>query len=331
VIDILQLAELVKQFNAERVRHGVTKGDALKSIQIDLHALTLQTMTEDPEIIPLIVGVIHLLVDYRDNAIPGDAGNEALQELEALLSKGWLPTNWSAWMAPWVLRGDLIEATTKPPHNLGCTLLRWNSFCDYYAASYSRTKFSPSDQKSLWERMELRKIEVPVEEIHLGGANGVVWFTDECTIRQACPSEIGEDGINGSLAYDRLGLDWSRSWEENDGSGGGASRAVLLSVALEWRSRAERGVRAPIALDGWGSLAFVPGNLPRAGTWPEVGSFTVEPSSGTRGLPEGIHGPLSVKADEGCPVEGCGKVSKRIADRVTECGVKVIKAALGRL
>lgn len=330
-LDILRLAGVVEAFNEARARPSLSKANALALIHDDLRALAAQALDEDLEIIPLVVGLIHLLVDFRDGSIPENAGHEALQALEKHLSQGWPPTDWSSWMAPWVLHGDPIQAGPGTLGPKGSTLLRWGAFCDYSAASYSKSKFSPDDRNRLWERVRHGRIEVLLKDLHLDGANGVVWFTDYDEICRDCPPGKGQNGIDASRAYDSLGLDWSQNWEDNDRQGGGSGRAILLSVSLERRSRAAGGVRAPTALDGWGCLIFVPGNVPRGGRWPEVGSFTVDPLTGRRCLPEGIHGPLDVLSGATCPIEECGTVSKRIADRLTECGDKIVENALRRL
>ena len=167
--------------------------------------------------------------------------------------------------------------------------------------------------------------------LHLGEPNRVVWFTDEATMRGDCPTAGAGSRLDAGRAYDRLGLDWSRRWEGKDDQGHDSARAVLLSVSLERRLRAAGGSHATTALDGWGCLGFVPGDLRRGGPWPAVGSFTVNPVDGRRGLPEGVHGPLVVDAAGACPVEGCGRVAKSVSDRLEECGKDIVERALARL
>lgn len=331
-VEIVRLAGVVGAFNVDWKRPGRSKAEALALVRDELEALAAQARDEDPEMIPVVVSLIHLLADFRDGAVPEDLGEQLFQLLEENLSRNWLPPDWSDWLARWVLHGEPVAAHPGPAGPLGCTLIRWGAFCDYYAAAYGKAKFSPHDQQRLWERLEQGRLQMTQRELHLDGTHGVVWFTDEGELRRVCASpQDGRERIDGNRAYDRLGLDWSQRWERIDPEGEGASRAVLLSVPVESRSRAAGGLFAPTALDGWGNLAFVPGDPQRGGAWPSVGSFTVDPVSGERGFPEAVHGRLDVAEGETCPVEGCGEVSKALADRIAECGPDVVARALRRL
>jgi hypothetical protein len=330
-IEVRRLAEVVRIFQRSWESPDRAEQDPLGPVRDMLRELAVEALTEDPEMVPVVVGLIHLLVDVHHGAVPQDAASEGLSILESQLSQGWLPPNWSSLMALWVLRGGDIQEGPPPNDHQGCSLIRWRAFCDHYAAGYGKTKFNPVELEQLWSRVESGKIELLERDIHLNGANGVVWFTDERKIRGDCPAPGQESRIDGNQAYDRLGLDWSRSWEEKDEQGRDSTRAVLLSVPVARRLQAARGSHSPTALDGWGCLGFVPGDRERGGVWPSVGSFTVNPVDGQRSLPEGVHGPLDVGRGERCSVEGCGRVARTVSDRLEECGKEIVERAIARL
>lgn len=330
-IEVRRLADVVKVFAQAWKSPDRSGQEALGLVRDPLRALAEESLAEDTDMIPVVVGLIHLLVDIQDGAVPDDAAAAGLESLENQLSQGWLPPNWSSFMALWVLRGGGIQEGPKPNDYRGCSLIRWPSFCDHYAAGYGKAKFSPADLEQLWSRVEQGKIELLEKDVHLNGPNGVVWFTDEETVRGDCRAVGEESRIDGNQAYDRLGLDWSRSWEGKDELGRDSTRAVLLSVPVARRLQAARGSHSPTALDGWGCVGFVPGDRERGGVWPSVGSFTVNPVNGQRSFPEGVHGPLDVAGGERCSVEGCGRVAKNVSDRLEECGKEIVERAIARL
>jgi hypothetical protein len=322
-IDVQRLGEVVKVFNQAR---------AWEPVRGELRALAAETLADDREMIPVVVSLIYLLLDIRDGVIPEDIGTEALGVLETAFSGTSLPSNWAELMASRVLQGGAIEDGPGPDDRLGSSLMSWPIFCDHYAASYGVSKFNEVEIEKFWSRIEQGKVEVLAEEIHLGKPNGIVWFTDESQIRSECSSMPPGGGIDANRAYDQLGLDWSLSWQKDkDGQGRSLSRAVLLSAPLSRRVQAEGGAHATTALDGWGFLAFVPGDLNRGGSWPAVGSFSVNPVDGRRSLPEGVHRRLTADKSMTCPVEGCGHVAKPVPDRLEECGQDIIARAIERL
>jgi hypothetical protein len=221
-----------------------------------------------------------------------------------------------------VLQGPTMRLLPEPGH--GSTLMPLEDFCTYYADKYGL----PSGKADLvWERLMAGQLALPAADIHLSGTNGVVWITDDKSLRMACPG--GGDGtVDAVKAYDELALDWSRRWENGARGEPGRARAVLLSVPINRRREAASGIRKPTAHDAWGNLLFVPAEA--NGTWPAVTSSTRDPLSGDPRLPEAVHGDVAIPPQE-CTPEACGEVVKQIPDRIRECGAAVLQRAIERL
>jgi hypothetical protein len=276
------------------------------------------------ELLYEVLAATNLIIECVRSALPRDKLKSCLAELAKSLGADAL--------RGYVLYGPGVELEADvDDEQLGCSLMRWDAFCEHYAALYGVSPADPVETEKLWQRLRRGELLVPVRDLHFDGALHVVWFTDRAALAHVCPTADG--GIDGGRAYDHLGLDWTNRWEiYDDETDTASSRAVLLSCPLAQRANAERGLCLPTAVEAWGNLLFVPGDASRRGPWPEVGSFTVEPLSGAPSLPEGVHGPLDVAPDDSGLAEAVGEVTKgHGGDRLEECGSLVARRALDRL
>ena len=123
-IDVQRLAEVVRVFNQARTDPEPSGPDALERVREDLRGLAREALDDDPEMIPVVVNLIHLLLEVRDGAVPEDAAAEGLGRLESSLSRGFLAQDWAELMVPLVLRGGDIEEAPGSDDRAGCSLMR---------------------------------------------------------------------------------------------------------------------------------------------------------------------------------------------------------------
>jgi len=317
------LRAVLAEINAARRQPNVTIADAVRLVRGRLQEIVEEASSSDPEVVPIAVSLINLLTDCSRGAVPAETAEQALDALEEELSAESLVSH--------VLFGAEINLATESGDQRACSLLRWETFCDHYADRYGYPKKGDAAQAKLRSRIAGGRLQVPKKDLHLDGANHLVWFTDEGQLRESCCELGAEDRIDGTRAYDQLALDWSRRWERSGPAGEGISSTILILLSLLRRQEAERGLRMPTAVDAWGFLPFAPGALGGGRAWPVVGSRTINPMTGDEGLPEGVHGPLDLLPGESCFVGPCGEVRKQPPDRVAECGRDIIARALARL
>lgn len=314
------IRQVVASFNAARRVHGSMPA-ALELVKPAIHARAEEALRQrDPGGMLLVVSLIHLLFDCCREAVPEEVADRALAALEGNLE--------AAALQGLGLQGAALAFDRGREEPTG-TLLRFEVFKKVFAEKYGLSADSPADEERLWQLLVSGGLEVLAEDLPLG--NGRMWFTEEKGLKQACPPRGPEEVLDGSKAYDRLGLDWSNGWEEYDDEGRARCRAVLISALLRHRGEAPGTLRIPTGIDGWLFLPFVPRPEARSGPWPAVAGFTVDPTTGIPCHPEGVHGPGLVPRSERCPARACGEVVKEVPDRTAECGELIVRRALARL
>jgi len=223
-----------------------------------------------------------------------------------------------------LLQGEEAKAEVHPEVRIGCTMIRWSDFIRFYAPRYGKSRAS-SDLEKLWLRIERGELRAPREDLHLSGNSGIVWITDGEALHAQCRSP-GSTEIDGTTAYDALGLDWTSGWTYAHATP--EARAVVLEAPVSHRRTADRGLRVPTSIDAWGGATFVPKHAAPPCRWPSNAGMTVDPTCGSERLPEAVHGSMLVVSGADCPVLPCAPVRKAVTDRIDECGRAVcMKAA----
>jgi hypothetical protein len=255
-----------------------------------------------------LLSLMNLLLEMRRRTLPQPVFELFLLNISKSLDH---PPVFTAGL----LQGEEAVAERHPEVRVGCTMMRWSNFIRHYAPRYGKAQ-SSADLEKLWSRIEKGDLRVPQEDLHLTGSSGVVWITDEEALYAQCAS--GPDRIDGTRAYDDLGLDWTSGWSYVRPAA--ETRAVILKAPVSHRRSADRGLRVPTSVDAWGSFGFVPKMASPPCRWPSNAGTTVDPTCGRERLPEAIHGPHLVDSGAECPVLPCSPVRKAIPDRVDECG-----------
>jgi hypothetical protein len=298
---------------------------AVQEVCPRIEELGLVVTTDEAEFdrLPILVSIINLLLDSSRGIVEQDT----LQQILTHLTSGNRLADNDA-LREWRLGGHTLTSAARSGES--STLIDLRTFHSYYAKSFGLSSYSLSTRDLVWEELEAG-LGVPIEALRLSSGSGIVWFTEhEGLLAQCC---LGSDRrkVDAQVAYDRLGLDWSKRFEHlEDGSGRG--RAVALVLPLAMRQEAEKGPCVPTAADGWADFLFAPNATPGDSAWPHA-SHTVHPATGEICLPQGIHGSLRVEplTVPFCPAWAAGEIQREVADRLEEHGAVILTRALATL
>ena len=284
-----------------------------------LEALIEPSIEHDKGAIRYLLSLMNLLLEMRRGTLTPTLFEPFLLDIARSLDH---PPS----IAGSLLKGEEAQAETHPEMGGGCTMIRWRDFIKFYAPRYGVSP-SRSEVAKLWQRIETGELRIPREDLHLSSPSGVVWMTDEEALHAQCASPT-PGKIDGTRAYDALGLDWMSGWSYARPVP--QAPAVVLAALASHRRTADGGLRVPTSIDAWGGFGFVPKQAAPPRTWPANAGVTVDPTCGSLHLPEAIHGPLSVTPGA-CSVLPCTPVSKANPDRVDECGKVVCMRAIAAL
>jgi hypothetical protein len=285
-----------------------------------LEELVEPAVRDEPDAARYLVSLLNVLVEMRRRTLPPPIFVAFLSRISTSLDDPPIPVGDR-------MPGEEAEVEAEPEVCAGCTMMRWTVFSRYYAPRYGRAR-SAAELEELWQRIEEGQLRAPLEDLHLTASSGLIWITHRDALFAECGSP-GSDRIQGTAAYDALGLDWPTGWSYTGPTA--ETRAVIVEAPVSQRRSGDRGLRVPTAVDAWGNLGFVPrrASLPRR--WPSNAGITVDPTSGRERLPEAIHGPRLIAAGADCPVRPCSPVQKAIPDRIAECGIIICMKAIGAL
>jgi hypothetical protein len=301
------LSKIIKQISASR--SDGTFSEIFADLVNKLEELVEPALTIEKDAVRYLVSLMNLLLDVRRGVLPGPIFDILLLCISVSLDRPDIPSDV-------LLQGEEAEAEASPELRVGCTMMRWSDFCRYYAPRYGKSR-SPAELEKLWGRIEKGDLCAPRLDLHLTSSSGVTWITDEEALYDQCGHSDGRT-LNGTVAYDRLGLDWASGWSYAGSLA--EARAVLIKAAVSQRRTSDRGLRVPNSVDAWGSLGFVPRRPLPPCKWPSNAGMTVDPLDGREYLPEAIHGLHVVTSNTDCPVLPCTPVQKLFSDRVDECG-----------
>lgn len=274
-------------------------------------------VTNEKDTVRYIVSLLNLLLDIRRGILEHAAYITILRYLSNSLDRPEFPSHF-------YLQGEEATAEKSPEDQFGCTMIRWSDFCRFYAPRYGKAR-TPAELDKLWRRVTAGRLRIPKQDLSLTSNSGVVWITDDKALHDKCL--ISANGqIDGTKAYDCLGLDWLSGWTYTGALA--EARAILLKSKVSHRRNSGRGLRVPNSVDAWGGIGFVPRRAQPPRKWPSNAGMTVNPVTGEEVLPEAIHGLSVIPAGEDCEVIACSTVKKALPDRVDECGKAVCRKAI---
>lgn len=308
LIDIIELVSIGKSGSIDA---------QFETIVDRLEALIEPAVTEEKDTVRYLISLMNLFLEIRRGILAPAVFEAFFANIAVSLDRPPLRTNS-------LFQGGEAQAESFPEAGVGCTIMRWNDFKRFYAPRYGAAR-STSDLEKLWSRILTGGLRVPREDLHLSSSSGVVWMTDAESLGAQCGSP-GPHEIDGTEAYDALGLDWPTGWSYT--SPIPEVRAIVLSAPISHRRRADGGLRVPTSIDAWGGFGFVPKQSTTPRTWPSNAGVTVDPTRGSEQLPEAVHAPMSVPSGADCPILPCSPVRKAAPDRIDECGRIVCMRAI---
>jgi hypothetical protein len=243
------LIGIVKIIHAAHRSHSLNA--QFSPIVDQLEVLIEPAVNDERDTLRYLVGVMNILLEMRYKSLPSTLFEPFLLDIEKSLDK-------PASLVSSFLKGEEAQAEATPEIGIGCTMIKWNDFVEFYAPRYGVSR-SPSELEKLWQRIEKGELRIPREDLHFSSASGVVWMTDEKALHAQCASTIPSK-IDGTKAYDALGLDWATGWTYAPPVN--QTRAVVLVALVSHRRTASGGLRVPTSIDAWGGFGFVPKQAP---------------------------------------------------------------------